>query len=238
MADSDTSELVKKEVLPLLRALSVRLDAVEARLSGLESRPGDGGPTAWDLAAAAHAAEEAKRPEKQKPKVDSPRPSPAPDAPPASPAESIVVPAAQLERERRWSWALFGLVAFAILLGVFLATRGSKGGETVSGTITLGPELQGKVDSGDVLFLIARQGEGPPLAVNRIASPTFPLHYSLSQENVMMPSLAFRGEVYVTARISKSGTAQLQKGDMGGACAKNPVSVGAQDADIVIDRVY
>lgn len=110
-------------------------------------------------------------------------------------------------------------------------------GAEIRGTITVAPELAGRVRDGDVLFVIARKGPGAPFAVQRIAAPRFPLAYRLGPEHVMLAGSSFEGEVRMSARLSRTGSAgPPQAGDLEGERAV-PVRVGAANVDIVISRV-
>ena len=67
----------------------------------------------------------------------------------------------------------------------------------ISGKITIDPKLKANIDPNAALFIIARPAGGtggPPLAVKKIDSPTFPLDFTLSQENVMMQGTPFTGK--------------------------------------------
>ena len=62
----------------------------------------------------------------------------------------------------------------------------------ISGKITVDPKLKANIDRNATLFIIARPATGaggPPLAVKKIDRPTFPVDYTLSQDNVMMQGL-------------------------------------------------
>lgn len=110
-------------------------------------------------------------------------------------------------------------------------------GPEITGTITMAQDLTGRVQDGSVLFVIAHKGAGPPFAVQRIVSPRFPLAYRLGPEDVMMAGSAFDGEVRVSARLSRTGSAgPAQPGDLEGDHAA-PVQVGARNVDIVISRM-
>ena len=93
----------------------------------------------------------------------------------------------------------------------------------VTGTVVIAPNLMGKLAPGDTLFVFARAKEGPrmPLAVMRIAAPAasaFPVSFELNDAMAMAPGtkLSSFAEVVIEARISKSGNAQLQPGDLSG----------------------
>ncbi len=114
-------------------------------------------------------------------------------------------------------------------------------GQTISGTITIDPKLKSNVDPNAALFIIARPAAGqggPPLAVKKIDKPTFPLNYSLNQENVMMQGSPFAGKINITVRLDKDGNPTSRgAGDMTGEYKKNPAEVGVKNADIVIDQL-
>jgi cytochrome c-type biogenesis protein CcmH len=111
----------------------------------------------------------------------------------------------------------------------------------IRGTITVDPKLKASIDPNAALFIIARAAGaavGPPLAVKKIDKPTFPLAYSLSQENVMMQGTPFTGKITVIARLDKDGNPVTRgPGDLTGEYKKNPVEVGAQNVDFVVDQV-
>ncbi len=113
-------------------------------------------------------------------------------------------------------------------------------GAQISGTIRVDPKLQGKVDKQATLFIIARPAGGsggPPLAVKRIDTPSFPLSYSLGPENVMIQGTPFSGKLLISARLDKDGDAMTRDpGDLSGG-SKQPVEVGAKNADIVLDQI-
>ncbi len=110
-------------------------------------------------------------------------------------------------------------------------------GKVLAGTIRIAPRLAGKVIPGDVLYVIARRGPGPPLAVKRIVAPTFPVAFRLSREDMVMAGGPFVGEVSVVARIRKGGVAgPAQPGDLEGSPSGNRVTIGGAPVDILIDR--
>ena len=102
-------------------------------------------------------------------------------------------------------------------------------GTSVSGTVTLSPALAGKAGPTDTVFIFARAAQGPrmPLAVLRARVKDLPLKYSLDDSMAMAPTARISGaaQVIVGARISKSGNAIPQPGDLSGESA--PVAPGA-----------
>lgn len=114
----------------------------------------------------------------------------------------------------------------------------SAGAPGVSGQVVLGPALASRVAAGDTLFIFARAAQGPrmPLAIVR-RSATLPATFTLDDSMAMAPELRLSGfaEVVVGARVSKSGNATPQPGDLIGQSA--PLRPGASDLRIVIDQV-
>lgn len=105
----------------------------------------------------------------------------------------------------------------------------------IAGTVTLSPSLAAKVGPADTLFVYARaEGDRMPLAVFRATAKELPLRYRLDDSMAMTAAGKISGaaRVVVTARISKSGNAIPQPGDLFGD--SRPVTPGAKDADITI----
>ncbi|MBI2358040.1 MAG: tetratricopeptide repeat protein, partial [Deltaproteobacteria bacterium] len=114
-------------------------------------------------------------------------------------------------------------------------------GPRIQGIISVDPKLKAKPDSQAALFIIARSGvgaAGPPLAVKKIDRPAFPLSYSLGPEDVMTAGMTLTGEVHISARLDKDGNPVTREaGNLAGDFKNNPVAVGSQKVDIVLDRV-
>jgi cytochrome c-type biogenesis protein CcmH len=109
-------------------------------------------------------------------------------------------------------------------------------GKTISGTITVKPELAAKIGSGDTLFVFARPADGPrmPLAALRASAGKFPFEFRLDDSLGMGgASLSATPSVVVEARVSKTGEVRAQAGDLFGRAG--PVAPGASGLAIVID---
>lgn len=113
------------------------------------------------------------------------------------------------------------------------------GGGKITGTVKLGPQLAGKVASGDTVFVFARAAEGPrmPLAILRASAGDLPMQFTLDDSMSMMPNMNLSAfpEVVVGARISKTGNAMPQSGDLEGL--RSSVKVGSENVEIIIDKV-
>ncbi len=113
----------------------------------------------------------------------------------------------------------------------------SAAGAGVSGTVTLAPALAAKVSPNDTVFIFARAAEGPrmPLAIQRKKASELPVKFSLDDSMAMNPAatLSSARQVVIGARISKSGNAMPQPGDLQGAT--KPVSNNGKNLTVVID---
>jgi cytochrome c-type biogenesis protein CcmH len=107
---------------------------------------------------------------------------------------------------------------------------------TVSGTVSLAKSLAGKVSPEDTVFIFAKATQGPkmPLAILRKQVKDLPLSFSLDDSQAMSPQTRLSGfaEVVVGARVSKSGEAMPQPGDLQGQSA--PVKLGATGVQVEI----
>lgn len=109
---------------------------------------------------------------------------------------------------------------------------------TISGTINVAANVKAQVDPDAILYIIARQEGGPPLAVKRIIKPQFPVEYTLSQHDAMIPGTRFEGPLTVKARLDKDGNAgPVQAGDITGQNKTGTVLVGAEEVDVTLDTV-
>ncbi len=102
----------------------------------------------------------------------------------------------------------------------------------VAGTITLSEALQSKAPEGASLFIIARKAGalagGPPLAVKRLTSPTFPLDFTIGQSNTMLPGALFEGSIELHVRLDQDGTVRPSPGDIEGRMQSNAGDANVQ----------
>jgi cytochrome c-type biogenesis protein CcmH len=110
---------------------------------------------------------------------------------------------------------------------------------TLTGRIELDPKIASRVAPDDSVFVLARAAEGPrmPLAVQRFRAAELPRAFRLDDSMSMAPGMTISAmpRVIVEARVSKSGNAITQSGDVRGVSA--PVAPGASDLRIVIGEV-
>jgi cytochrome c-type biogenesis protein CcmH len=114
------------------------------------------------------------------------------------------------------------------------------GGQTaaISGTVSLVSSLAGKGAPTDTLFVFARAMNGPaiPVSIVRATKHELPFIFRLDDSTSPMPSrkLSDVGSVVIVARLSKSGQARSQSGDLEGM--SQPVKPGESKIAVVIDR--
>lgn len=109
----------------------------------------------------------------------------------------------------------------------------------VTGRVELDPKVASRVAPDDTVFVLARAAEGPrmPLAVQRFRAAELPRAFRLDDSMSMAPGMTISTmpRVIVEARVSKSGNAITQPGDVRGVSV--PVAPGATDLHVVIGEV-
>jgi cytochrome c-type biogenesis protein CcmH len=108
----------------------------------------------------------------------------------------------------------------------------------VSGQVGISSDLQPKVQAGDTLMVIARKpGERMPVAVLRTAVTAFPMSFVLNDALAMSPNalISQLPEVSVEVRISKTGMAMPESGDL--ISAPQTIKVGTKNIRLMINQV-
>jgi cytochrome c-type biogenesis protein CcmH len=110
-------------------------------------------------------------------------------------------------------------------------------GTTIAGTVSLSPALAKNASPDDAVFIFARPAQGPkmPLAVMRKKVKELPATFSLDDSMAMAPEMKLSNfpEIVIGARVTKSGNAVPQSGDLEGF--SKPVKLGAGGVAVVID---
>lgn len=107
----------------------------------------------------------------------------------------------------------------------------------ISGTITISAPMRPKAPRQNVvLFIIAKNKGGVPIAVRRIINPRFPVWYTLTPEDLIVPGVPHREGVLLQVQMNTHGNmGRPMKGDLEGFYS-DPVYSGATEVHIVIDR--
>jgi len=106
--------------------------------------------------------------------------------------------------------------------------------------VTLARELQDRANASDIVFIFARPAEGSrmPITIVRRTVADLPASLTLDDSMAMNPSIKLSSfpKVVVAARVSKSGSAMPQAGDLEGASAPIAPAEDAAQVDVRIDR--
>jgi cytochrome c-type biogenesis protein CcmH len=110
----------------------------------------------------------------------------------------------------------------------------------VQGDVVLADNLTGKIPAGLTLFIVAKsvQSPGPPVAILKLTTGTWPVHFRLDDSQSMIPgrNLSSAGPVTIEARTSRTGQAAPQPGDFQGVVG--PLTpAGAKPLRLVIGKV-
>ncbi len=113
-------------------------------------------------------------------------------------------------------------------------------GSRIQVAVTLDPALGNKAGPSDTVFVFARAAAGPPmpLAVQRLKVTDLPASVTLDDSMAVMPTMRLSSfpQVLVGARVSKTGQATPQSGDLEGQVGPLSSSGGPAVA-VTIDRV-
>ena len=111
--------------------------------------------------------------------------------------------------------------------------------EAVSGRVELSPALRSQTTPNETVFIFARAVNGPrmPLAVQRARVADLPLDFHLDDSLAMAPEnkISTAQSLRVEVRISKSGQAMPEAGDLTGS--SRVVKPGTKNVQVVIDQV-
>jgi len=109
----------------------------------------------------------------------------------------------------------------------------------IQGTVRLSPKLRDRIAPGDALFVYARAADGPPmpLAVLRRTAGDLPIAFALDDSMAMTPAMTVSAHprIVVTARVSRSGNARPEAGDLQGA--SKPMANDAKGVVVEINEV-
>lgn len=116
------------------------------------------------------------------------------------------------------------------------AAPAATSGLNVTGQVNLSASLKSKASPNDVVFIYATPANGDrmPLAIFKTTVSQLPFNFTLDDSTAMAPDrkLSAAGEVMVKVRVSKSGNAMPQSGDLSGSLG--PVKVGAKGLKLEI----
>jgi len=124
--------------------------------------------------------------------------------------------------------------------GPALQFSNAQGGASVTAVIKLADKYKQQVKPTDTLFVFARAVNGPrqPLAAKRLQVKDLPATITLDDSMAMSPmnKLSDYKQVYIGARISKSGNVMPSSGDLEGRSASVATKPSGQNIEVTIDQ--
>jgi hypothetical protein len=125
-------------------------------------------------------------------------------------------------------------VAAAALGGCHLLT----GEFHLSGSVDVSPKLRARMPKENVmLFVIAENAGGVPVAVHRIVNPDFPAEFKMGPGDLLVPTVSRREPLQVHAEMNVHGDVGTPRpGDLEGVASEtwHPGDAGVL---VVLDRV-
>lgn len=105
----------------------------------------------------------------------------------------------------------------------------------VSGTVSVAPALvPGLPGANGMLFVVARNEGGVPVAVRKIINPVFPAKFEMTASSLIMPDLLTR-KIYLEALLNTHGELGApRRGDLKGA-RKDRVNFISKGLEIELD---
>ena len=118
------------------------------------------------------------------------------------------------------------------------ATKPTVSSKNISGLVELSPELKSRVKPDDIVMVIARApGARMPVALMRARAVDLPLRFVLNDALAMTPDalISNLSEATVEVRISKSGQAKAEPGDLHSNI--QTVKLGTSNLNVIVDQV-
>lgn len=123
--------------------------------------------------------------------------------------------------------------------GMGAAAPAADPAKAVRGRVELAPSVRGRVGADDTVMIVAREAGGPrmPLAVMKFRVSELPRDFSLDDSLAMTPDRTISGAkaIEIEARVSKSGQAMPQPGDL--FSATQQAKPGKSGLKLLIDQV-
>ncbi|MFI5348681.1 MAG: hypothetical protein ACHQ2Z_03985 [Elusimicrobiota bacterium] len=109
---------------------------------------------------------------------------------------------------------------------------------SLSGTVDIAPRLRDRAPKTNaMLFVVAENEGGVPVAVRRIVNPEFPAAFKMGSEDLLVPAVRSRERLKVHVEMNTHGDiGHPQSGDLVGDAA-GLTEPGASGIAITLDRI-
>jgi hypothetical protein len=130
--------------------------------------------------------------------------------------------------------------AFALTLAAALAGGCDwlTGDFRLSGVVEISPSLEARAPkTNSVLFIIAENAGGVPVAVHRIVNPEFPAAFRMAPQDLLVPGIRRNEHLVIVARLNAHGSLSAPKpGDLEGR-SPDPSHPGDHGVKVRLDKV-
>ena len=126
------------------------------------------------------------------------------------------------------------LAAAALLAGCEILTPNFK----LTGEVDIAPALAARAPKlNAVLFVVARNEGGVPLAVHRIVNPEFPAPFAMGPQDLLVPGIRRQELLHMSVEMNTHGNlGQPKPGDLAGKLIA-PVRPGTRGVHLTVDVV-
>lgn len=107
----------------------------------------------------------------------------------------------------------------------------------LSGVVEISPLLEARAPkTNSVLFIIAQNAGGVPVAVHRIVNPEFPAAFTMTPQDLLVPGIRRNEVLTIVARLNAHGILSAAKpGDLEGR-SPEPAHPGGRGVRIKLDK--
>lgn len=109
----------------------------------------------------------------------------------------------------------------------------------LSGVVEISPALEARAPkTNSVLFVVARNGGGVPLAVHRIVNPEFPAAFEMSAQDLLVPGIRRNEPLTIVVRLNAHGIlGEPKPGDLEGAGPAGGARLGDRGVRVRLEKI-
>ena len=135
------------------------------------------------------------------------------------------------------SFFLLLLLGIPIIAGYFAYPFALRAFFLLNGTVAITPDLAGRATKpNSMLFLVAKNEGGVPVAVKKIINPILPLDFQITSSDLILPDILTK-KVYLEAYLNNHGRlGTLKSGDLTGSL-KQPMFIFTKHRTLVINTI-
>jgi len=129
-------------------------------------------------------------------------------------------------------------LALALLAALAGGCEWLTGDFRLSGVVEISPALEARAPkTNSVLFIIAQNAGGVPVAVHRIVNPEFPASFTMSPQDLLVPGIRNNEHLIIVARLNAHGVLSAPKqGDLEGR-SPDPAHPGDHGVKVRLDKI-